>query len=98
MRQHIDELEEENSREKSQRRKFQREIEDLSEIKDSLLSENSNLKAKLRRSTGIGSLSTSRLTNSKRGSIQTGNGGSGEDLTILDESIDGEDSLSQNNS
>lgn len=48
LKRQLDEAEEELSREKAQKRKFQRECEDMFESHESLTREVSNLKSKLR--------------------------------------------------
>lgn len=44
-----------------------------------------------RRNTGSMALSSSRLGTSKRGSLQPGGNGSGDDSTTQDETLDGDD-------
>jgi len=69
MRRQLDEAEEEISREKSHRRKAQRELDDYVESNESMSREINNLKNKLRR--GVGALPSSRLMKS-RGSVAPG--------------------------
>ncbi|KAK9707856.1 Myosin head (motor domain) [Popillia japonica] len=90
LKRQLDEAEEEISREKAQKRKAQRELEDMLESHESMTREISNLKSKLRGTGGMG-LSSTRLSSSKRGSIQTSGNGSGEDSTTQDETVDGDD-------
>ncbi|XP_033215073.1 myosin heavy chain, non-muscle isoform X1 [Belonocnema kinseyi] len=86
LKRQLDESEEEISRHKALKRKAQREMDDMLESHEVLTREVANLKNKLRRGGPPISLSSSRL---KRGSMQTG--GSGDDSTTQDESIDGEE-------
>ncbi|XP_076298789.1 myosin heavy chain 10 isoform X2 [Lasioglossum baleicum] len=88
LKRQLDEAEEEISRHKAMKRKAQREMDDLLETQEELNREVANLKNKLRRGGPPISLSSSRL---KRGSVQTG--GSGDDSTTQDESIDGEETV-----
>ncbi|KAK7870316.1 hypothetical protein R5R35_003705 [Gryllus longicercus] len=89
LKRQLDELEEEVTREKAQKRKAQRDLEDMIESHESMSRELTNLKNKYRRS-GPGSVMSmgSRLTGSKRGSIPTG---SGDDSSVQDDMIDGEE-------
>merc|ERR1712218_766326 len=81
MRRQLDEAEEEISREKTHRRKAQRELDDYVESNESMNREINNLKNKLRR--GMGGLPSSRLLKG-RGSVAPG------DDSIADtESVDG---------
>ncbi|KAJ8959252.1 hypothetical protein NQ318_022515, partial [Aromia moschata] len=89
LKRQLDEAEEEITREKAQKRKAQRECEDMMESHESMTREINNLKSKLRR--GTMGLSTSRLSSTKRGSIQTSGNGSGDDSTTQDEAMDGDD-------
>ena len=73
------------------KRKAQREYEDMFESHESMTREISNLKSKLRRNTGGMGLSSSRLGSSKRGSLQPGGSGSGDDSATQDDTMDGED-------
>ncbi|XP_076225296.1 myosin heavy chain 10 isoform X2 [Nomia melanderi] len=84
LKRQLDEAEEEISRHKAMKRKAQREMDDMLESQEELTREVANLKNKLRRGGPPISLSSTRL---KRGSVQTG--GSGDDSTTQDESIDG---------
>jgi myosin protein heavy chain len=84
MRRQLDEAEEEISREKAHRRKAQRELDDYVESNESMNREINNLKNKLRR--GIGGLPSSRLMKA-RGSVIPG-----DDSSLPDDSVDGEDS------
>ncbi|XP_076652681.1 myosin heavy chain 10 isoform X1 [Halictus rubicundus] len=88
LKRQLDEAEEEISRHKAMKRKAQREMDDLLETQEEMTREMANLKNKLRRGGPPISLSSSRL---KRGSVQTG--GSGDDSTTQDESIDGEETV-----
>ncbi|XP_023708183.1 myosin heavy chain, non-muscle isoform X2 [Cryptotermes secundus] len=88
LKRQLDEAEEEISREKAQKRKAQRDMEDMMESHEAMSRELTNLKNKLRRGgagTGIG---LPRLTGTKRGSLPTG---SGDDSSIQDDSVDGEE-------
>ena len=87
MKRQLDEAEEEISRHKAMKRKTQREMDDMLESQEELTREVANLKNKLRRG-GPSICLSSRL---KRGSVQTG--GSGDDSTTQDESIDGEETV-----
>ncbi|XP_024223620.1 myosin heavy chain, non-muscle isoform X3 [Bombus impatiens] len=84
LKRQLDEAEEEISKHKAMKRKAQREMDDMLESQEELTREVANLKNKLRRGGPPISLSSTRL---KRGSVQTG--GSGDDSTTQDESIDG---------
>ncbi|KAG5332355.1 MYSN protein, partial [Acromyrmex charruanus] len=86
LKRQLDEAEEEISRHKTMKRKAQREMDDITESHEELMRELTHLKNKLRRGGPPISLSSTRL---KRGSVQTG--GSGDDSTTQDESIDGEE-------
>ncbi|XP_011692301.1 PREDICTED: myosin heavy chain, non-muscle-like isoform X2 [Wasmannia auropunctata] len=86
LKRQLDEAEEEISRHKTMKRKAQREMDDMIESHEELTRELTHLKNKLRRGGPPISLSSTRL---KRGSVQTG--GSGDDSTTQDESIDGEE-------
>ncbi|XP_054013231.1 myosin heavy chain, non-muscle isoform X5 [Hylaeus anthracinus] len=88
LKRQLDEAEEEISRHKAMKRKAQREMDDMLESQEELTREVANLKNKLRRGGPPISLSSTRL---KRGSVQTG--GSGDDSTTQDESIDGEETV-----
>ncbi|XP_033337822.1 myosin heavy chain 10 isoform X2 [Megalopta genalis] len=88
LKRQLDEAEEEISRHKAMKRKAQREMDDMLENNEELNREVANLKNKLRRGGPPISLSSTRL---KRGSVQTG--GSGDDSTTQDESIDGEETV-----
>ncbi|XP_011332661.1 myosin heavy chain, non-muscle isoform X2 [Ooceraea biroi] len=88
LKRQLDEAEEEISRHKTMKRKAQREMDDMIESHEELTRELTNLKNKLRRGGPPISLSSTRL---KRGSVQTG--GSGDDSTTQDESIDGEENV-----
>ncbi|KZC11647.1 Myosin heavy chain, non-muscle [Dufourea novaeangliae] len=101
LKRQLDEAEEEISRHKAMKRKAQREYDDMLESQEELTREVANLKNKLRYVSTIYvyklfnrrggppiSLSSTRL---KRGSVQTG--GSGDDSTTQDESIDGEETV-----
>ncbi|KAI7697597.1 Myosin heavy chain [Sarcoptes scabiei] len=72
----LDELEEEYSREKTSRRKAQRELEDMSEANENLLKEIELLKNKLRRST----TGSRNYISNKRGSMS--GTGTGDDNSI----------------
>ncbi|XP_048269768.1 myosin heavy chain, non-muscle isoform X2 [Bombus affinis] len=87
LKRQLDEAEEEISRHKAMKRKTQREMDDMLESQEELTREVANLKNKLRRG-GPSICLSSRL---KRGSVQTG--GSGDDSTTQDESIDGEETV-----
>ncbi|CAH1377228.1 myosin heavy chain, non-muscle isoform X2 [Tenebrio molitor] len=90
LKRQLDEAEEEITREKAQKRKVQRDYEDMLESNESMTRELNNLKSKLRRGTGASSgMGLPRL--SGRGSIQSGGNGSGDDSTIQDDAVDGED-------
>nr|CAD7265916.1 unnamed protein product [Timema shepardi] len=89
LKRQLDEAEEEISREKAQKRKAQREMEDMLESQETMTREISNLKNKLRRGgsgPGIG-LSARLGGGTKRGSIPMG----GEDSMNADDSVDGEE-------
>ncbi|KAL7307346.1 hypothetical protein TKK_0000535 [Trichogramma kaykai] len=87
LKRQLDEAEEEISRHKVSKRKQQREMEDMLEAHELLTQEYTTLKNKMRRGgQPIGGLGSTRL---KRPSMQTG--GSGDDSTTQDESIDGEE-------
>ncbi|CAB0032260.1 unnamed protein product [Trichogramma brassicae] len=87
LKRQLDEAEEEISRHKASKRKQQREMEDMIESHELLSKEYTTLKNKMRRGgQPIGGLGSTRL---KRPSMQTG--GSGDDSTTQDESIDGEE-------
>ncbi|XP_024223619.1 myosin heavy chain, non-muscle isoform X2 [Bombus impatiens] len=88
LKRQLDEAEEEISKHKAMKRKAQREMDDMLESQEELTREVANLKNKLRRGGPPISLSSTRL---KRGSVQTG--GSGDDSTTQDESIDGEETV-----
>lgn len=92
LKRQLDEAEEEISREKAQKRKAQREVEDMMESYESINRENNNLKNKLRRTAGTISLSTSRLSAAKRGSVPVDDIASG---ALTDESLDGTDGRSE---
>ncbi|XP_064213332.1 myosin heavy chain, non-muscle isoform X2 [Tribolium castaneum] len=90
LKRQLDEAEEEITREKAQKRKVQRDYEDMLESNESMTRELNSLKTKLRRGTGASSgMGLPRL--SGRGSIQSGGNGSGDDSTTQDDAIDGED-------
>jgi len=89
LKRQLDETEEELSTHKVLKRKAKREMEEMMESHETLTREVANLKTKLRRGGAPISLSSTRLT--KRGSVQTG--GSGDDLTTQDESMDGDESV-----
>ncbi|XP_059476766.1 myosin heavy chain, non-muscle isoform X1 [Neocloeon triangulifer] len=91
LKRQLDEAEEEISREKAQKRKAQREMEDMAESKDTMDREIQNLKNKLRRTGGLGGLSSSRLGGAKRGSIQAGGSDDSMAAPSQDESVDGEE-------
>uniref|UniRef100_A0A6P7G1J3 Myosin heavy chain, non-muscle isoform X2 n=1 Tax=Diabrotica virgifera virgifera TaxID=50390 RepID=A0A6P7G1J3_DIAVI len=103
LKRQLDEAEEEVTREKAQKRKAQRECEDMLESHESMTREINNLKSKLRKSRcegfshpcyewrGTMGISSSRLSSTKRGSIQTSGNGSGDDSTTQDEAMDGDD-------
>ncbi|PSN45224.1 Myosin-11 [Blattella germanica] len=88
LKRQLDEAEEEISREKAQKRKAQREMEDLMESNETMSRELANLKNKQRRGgAGAGIGLSSRLTGTKRGSLPSG----GEDSSMQDDSVDGEE-------
>ncbi|XP_044253339.1 myosin heavy chain, non-muscle isoform X1 [Tribolium madens] len=90
LKRQLDEAEEEITREKAQKRKVQRDYEDMLESNESMTRELNSLKTKLRRGTGASSgMGLPRL--SGRGSIQSGGNGSGDDSTTQDDAVDGED-------
>lgn len=85
LKRNLDETEEELQKEKTQKRKYQRECEDMIESQEAMNREINSLKTKLRRTGGMG-LSSSRLTgtpSSKRND---------DSSSVQDESLDGEDS------
>ncbi|XP_044734000.1 myosin heavy chain, non-muscle isoform X1 [Chrysoperla carnea] len=91
LKRQLDEAEDEISREKTAKRKVQREFEEMIESHESMSREINNLKSKLRRTGPSMGLSSSRL----RSSIPSGGGGggSGDDSTTQDDTMDGEDGL-----
>jgi len=94
LKRNLDEAEEEVQKEKTQKRKAQREYEDMLETHEALTREVASLKTKLRRTTGGIGLSSSRISSKRAGGGVTGGGtGGGDDSSsVQDESIDGEDS------
>merc|ERR1712018_76759 len=82
LKRQLDEAEEEVSREKAQRRKAMRELEDLTADNEAKDREITNLKNKLRR--GIGGLSAPRY-GKRAGSMQPSAGGV-DDSSVQDES------------
>jgi len=92
LKRQLDEAEEEVSREKAQRRKTQRELEDLVADNESKDREITNLKNKLRRGIG-GGLSAPRYGKQRAGSMQPS---AVDDSSVQDESsLDGEDMSSE---
>jgi len=84
LKKHLEEVEEECSKEKAARRKAQRELEDTVEANEVLNRELVSLRNKLRRS-GPGSSGSSRYLSNKRGSM-SGTGDDGSLGSNLDES------------
>ncbi|KAH8261692.1 hypothetical protein KR044_013474 [Drosophila immigrans] len=92
LKRNLDETEEELQKEKTQKRKYQRECEDMIESQEAMNREINSLKTKLRRTGGMG-LSSSRLTGTPSAKRGGGGGGGGDDSSsVQDESLDGEDS------
>jgi len=93
LKRQLDEAEEEVSREKAQRRKAQRDFEDALESQESISRELTTLKSKMRRgpSTSSSVLQSSLVITrtTKRGSVQVG--GTGDESTMIEDSIDGEE-------
>lgn len=86
LKRNLDEAEEEIQKEKTQKRKAQRDMEDMLEAQESMSRELNTLRSKLRRGAGSSSMNFStagRLSTPKRNS---------DDSSIQDESLDGEES------
>lgn len=84
----LDEAEEDCSKERAQRRKAQRELEELLESNEAMSRELSNLKNKLRRGGSVSGPS-SRYMGTKRGSFSSGGG---DDNILLEDEITIDDS------